>query len=60
MTSKHVPHDNTYVHTFACTFKAKPKVAAEILYEEYREQSVELAKEILKYEMARKDTRISN
>tara|TARA_R110000824_G_scaffold161134_1_gene336276 strand:+ start:2223 stop:2456 length:234 start_codon:yes stop_codon:yes gene_type:complete len=46
MSSKHVPKDNTYVHTFACTFPTKPQIAAEVLYEEYPEQAVELAKEI--------------
>jgi len=53
MTSKHVPKDNTYVHTLACTFKASPKIAAEVLYEEYPKQAVELAKEILKNELGK-------
>jgi len=45
-TSKHVPKDNTYVHTFACTFPSRPQIAAEVLFEEYPEQAVELAKVI--------------
>jgi len=53
-TSKHVPKDNTYVHTFACTFPSRPQIAAEVLFEEYPKQSIELAKVILA-EMKKKE-----
>jgi len=42
-----IPHDNTYIHAFACSIK-NPKVAAKILHTAHPDLAVDIAYEILK------------
>jgi len=48
-----IPHDNTYIHAFACSIK-NPKVAAKILHTAHPNRAVDIAHEILK--LYREDT----